>query len=49
MKHNTDDLRIQELKELTPPQQLIEEYALSEAAADTVVIAREEVRNVVNG
>ena len=49
MKFETDDLRIQEIKELTPPKQLLEEYSLSEFASNTVHTARETLRNILNG
>lgn len=48
MKLATDDLRIQEIKELNPPQQLLETYVLSDAASQTVHSARETLHNILN-
>ena len=36
----TDDLRIREMKELTPPSHLIREFACTEAAEQTAANAR---------
>ena len=44
----TDDLRIREMKELTPPSQLIEEFN-SAAASTTVATARTALHNILHG
>ena len=45
----TDDLRIRELKELTPPSHLIREFACTELAAQTVAGARQAVHAILHG
>lgn len=49
MQHNTDDLRIKEIKELTPPAQLIRAAACSPAAGATVFDARQAIHRVLHG
>ncbi|MEM7294036.1 MAG: 3-deoxy-7-phosphoheptulonate synthase [Pseudomonadota bacterium] len=49
MKFETDDLRIREIKTLTPPQTLLQEYAVSDAASETVHASRETMRDILNG
>lgn len=49
MQYNTDDLRIKEIKELTPPAQLIRAAACSPAAAATVFEARQAIHRVLHG
>jgi len=48
MKFETDDLRIQEIKELVPPGRLLEKYALGEFASQTVYNARRTLCNILN-
>ena len=45
----TDDLRIREMKELTPPSHLIREFACSEAAEQTAANARIALHRILHG
>ena len=45
----TDDLRIRELKELTPPSHLIREYPCSEHIASVTADARQALHNILHG
>ena len=45
----TDDLRIREMKELTPPSHLIREFACSEAAGQTAADARVALHRILHG
>ena len=45
----TDDLRIKEMKELTPPSHLIREFACSEHAADVAANARTALHRILHG
>ncbi len=45
----TDDLRIREMKELTPPSHLIREFSCSEQAAHTVSDARQALHKILHG
>jgi len=45
----TDDLRIREMKELTPPSHLIREFACSEAAAQTAFDSRVALHRILHG
>src|SRR5258706_11444508 len=45
----TDDLRIREMKELTPPSHLIREYACSEKAATVAADARNALHRILHG
>lgn len=47
--HNTDDVRIRELKELTPPAHLIREFACSEAASELIYNARQSMHRILHG
>ncbi|AJE97510.1 3-deoxy-7-phosphoheptulonate synthase AroG [Pandoraea apista] len=47
--HNTDDVRIRELKELTPPAHLIREYPCSEQSADLIHRSRGAIHRVLHG
>ncbi len=49
MPHRTDDLRIREIKELSPPSHLIREFPCTERAADTVYAARQAIHRIVHG
>ncbi|NNE37136.1 MAG: 3-deoxy-7-phosphoheptulonate synthase, partial [Gammaproteobacteria bacterium] len=46
---STDDLRIKAMKELLSPEQLLEEYPLTEAASETVYNARFGIQNILRG
>lgn len=47
--HNTDDVRIRELKELAPPAHLIRELPCSETAADTIYNSRAAMHRILHG
>ncbi|MBE0630316.1 MAG: 3-deoxy-7-phosphoheptulonate synthase, partial [Burkholderia vietnamiensis] len=47
--HNTDDVRIRELKELTPPAHLIREFACSEAASELIYESRRSMPRILHG
>lgn len=47
MRHSTDDLRIQEIKELAPPAHLLREFPASERASETVFVTRSAVHNIL--
>jgi len=49
MQHKTDDVRIEEIKEVSPPSHLIREFALSERASETVFGARQTIHRVMQG
>ncbi|MDB5774212.1 MAG: phospho-2-dehydro-3-deoxyheptonate aldolase [Herbaspirillum sp.] len=45
----TDDLRIREMKELTPPSHLIREFAASEEVANTTAECRNALHRILHG
>jgi 3-deoxy-7-phosphoheptulonate synthase len=45
----TDDLRIREMKELTPPSHLIREFACSEKASTTAAHSRAALHSILHG
>ena len=45
----TDDLRIREMKELTPPSHLIREFACSAAASETAAAGRVALHRILHG
>jgi 3-deoxy-7-phosphoheptulonate synthase len=47
--HNTDDVRIRELKELTPPAHLIREFPCTEAMSDLIFNARQSMHRILHG
>jgi 3-deoxy-7-phosphoheptulonate synthase len=49
MQYRTDDLRIKEIKELTPPSHVLRELSLTEKAAKNVWEARQEIHRVLHG
>ena len=49
MKHITDDVRIREIKELSPPAQILRELPPTDAAAETTFQARQAVHRVLHG
>jgi 3-deoxy-7-phosphoheptulonate synthase len=49
MSANTDDLRIQKTNELLAPEELIDEIAVSDAAAATVDGARKAIHRILTG
>lgn len=46
---STDDLRIREIKELTPPIDIIREFARTETATNSVIGARSALRRILRG
>ncbi|ANH71596.1 3-deoxy-7-phosphoheptulonate synthase AroG [Ralstonia insidiosa] len=49
MPKNTDDLRIRELKELTPPSHLIREFPCSDAVSDLIYQSRNAMHRILHG
>ena len=49
MTHNTDDLRIQEIKELTPPSHLLREFPTGDRASGVVFESREAIHRILHG
>ncbi len=49
MSHNTDDLRIREIKELSPPSHLMREFRCTDTASATVTAAREGLHRILHG
>ena len=49
MKPNTDDVRIREILELSPPSHLLREFNVDERAADVVFAARQAIHRIING
>ena len=48
-QHTTDDVRIREIKELSPPAHLMREFPISERAADLVYGTRGAIHRILNG
>ncbi len=49
MKYRTDDLRIREIREVSPPEQVHREFPITEAAAETVFRSRRAIHEVLTG
>lgn len=49
MPHNTDDLRIREIKELSPPAHIMREFTATEEVSSTVYGARKAIHNILHG
>jgi 3-deoxy-7-phosphoheptulonate synthase len=49
MPHQTDDLRIKEIKELVPPAHLLREFPISDKAAKTVYDTRRAIHRILHG
>ncbi|RKZ48203.1 MAG: 3-deoxy-7-phosphoheptulonate synthase [Gammaproteobacteria bacterium] len=49
MNHQTDDLRINEIKTVTPPAVLLEEIPVTEQAANTTYETRQAIHNILSG
>jgi 3-deoxy-7-phosphoheptulonate synthase len=47
--HNTDDVRIRELKELTPPAHLIREFACDEKVSNVIYNSRNAMHRILHG
>ncbi len=48
-KFNTDDIRIQQIKEVVAPDQVHEEIPMTESAANTILHARADINKVLMG
>jgi 3-deoxy-7-phosphoheptulonate synthase len=49
MKHIIDDVRIKEIKELSPPAHILREFPASDKAAQTTWAARQAIHRVLHG
>ncbi len=49
MRFMTDDLRIKEIKELTPPSHLLREFPCDDVASRTVHDARQAAHRILHG
>jgi 3-deoxy-7-phosphoheptulonate synthase len=49
MQFSTDDIRIQEIKELVAPTQLIHEFPVSESASGLIFDTRQSISNILYG
>lgn len=49
MSHNTDDLRIREIKELNPPSHVMRELACTTVASETVFASRQSLHRILHG
>jgi len=47
--HNTDDLRIKEIKELVPPSHVLREYGITPAVAETTYATRRDIHRLLHG
>ncbi|AEC20075.1 phospho-2-dehydro-3-deoxyheptonate aldolase,Phe-sensitive [Pusillimonas sp. T7-7] len=49
MSHNTDDLRIREIKELSPPAHIMREFPCTTGISSTVYDARHAIHDILHG
>ena len=49
MTHQTDDLRIRSIEQVSPPSVLHEELPITDAATETVCKARKEIQQILHG
>ncbi|WP_429056158.1 3-deoxy-7-phosphoheptulonate synthase AroG [Aeromonas jandaei] len=49
MQHQTDDVRISEIKELLPPVAVLEKFPATETASSTVFDSRQAIHRILNG
>jgi 3-deoxy-7-phosphoheptulonate synthase len=49
MKYNTDDVRINAVKELLPPIALLERFPIDEESANLVCQTRQNIHNIIHG
>ncbi len=49
MPHQTDDLRIRDIKQVIPPKDLHETFPITDAAAETVSRTRGEIQRILHG
>ncbi len=47
--YQTDDVRIQDIKELLPPVAVLEKFPTTESASETVFNSRQAIHNILNG
>jgi 3-deoxy-7-phosphoheptulonate synthase len=47
--HNTDDVRIREIKELLPPAHVLREFPITEAGADLTFATRRDIHRILHG
>ena len=49
MQHQTDDVRISEIKELLPPVAVLEKFPATDTASATVFESRQAIHNILAG
>ena len=49
MEYKTDDVRIREIHELTPPSHLLREFAVTAEAGKTVSQTRHAIHRILHG
>jgi 3-deoxy-7-phosphoheptulonate synthase len=49
MKHIVDDVRIKEIKELSPPSHVLREFPVTDLAAETTFLGRTAIHRILNG
>jgi 3-deoxy-7-phosphoheptulonate synthase len=49
VSHNTDDIRIREIKELNPPSHVMREFPCTQEASATVFSARQSMHRILHG
>jgi 3-deoxy-7-phosphoheptulonate synthase len=49
MLHRTDDLRIQEINEVSPPNVIHNEFPLTERASEVIFAARQDIHRILHG
>ena len=49
MQHQTDDVRISEIKELLPPVAVLEKFPATETASNTVFESRQAIHQILAG
>ncbi len=49
MKYNTDDVRIKEIKELSPPGHVLREFPMTSNAAETTFATRQAIHRILHG
>jgi 3-deoxy-7-phosphoheptulonate synthase len=49
VSHNTDDLRIREIKELNPPAHVMREFACTQSGSQTVYDSRQSIHRILHG
>src|SRR5262245_2921077 len=47
--HKTDDVRIKEIKELSPPEQVLREFPVTERAGRVTVETRQAIHRILHG